>query len=75
MGFPDSLCDRTIVQLAMINGQHMPPPVLVVMHNNACEAIKLSANALGRLSDSQMYAVDVPVNAEESPVETLVGVS
>jgi benzoyl-CoA reductase/2-hydroxyglutaryl-CoA dehydratase subunit BcrC/BadD/HgdB len=59
----------------MLNDQHMPPPVLVVMHNNACEAIKLSANALGRLSNAQMYAVDVPVNAEEQPEEALAYVT
>ena len=75
MGYPDSLCDRTIVQLAMLNSQHMPPPALVVMHNNACEAIKLSGNALGRISGAQIYAIDVPVNTEERPQEVLTYVT
>lgn len=75
MGFPDSLCDRTIVQLAMLKSQHMPPPALVISHNNACEAIKLGANALGRLSGAHIYPVDVPVNTEEHPKEVLAYVT
>ncbi len=69
IGLPDSICDRTVVCIAMVVKQVLPPPSFMITTNNACDPIMLSANMIGRWFHAPIFCIDVPVETNEQALK------
>lgn len=59
-GYPDSVCDRIIVNTPMIKLGDIPPPSLIIILHSVCDNIMHSYNVLASLYDVPVYRLDVP---------------
>ena len=72
LGFPDQICDRTVLKIPVVLDEDFPNLSLVVASNWECENIPLTFQTLAHLRHIPYYYLDVPFEANERTLQYVV---
>ncbi|HEX78195.1 MAG TPA: 2-hydroxyacyl-CoA dehydratase [Dehalococcoidia bacterium] len=72
LGFPDQICDRTVLKIPMVLDEDFPNLSLVVANNWECESIPLTFQTIAHLRGIPYYYLDVPFEANEETLQYVV---